>query len=97
MGTAGRLQGQQRQQCTSWVPVGPLLVGTANEFFDQYSDTSNVSQLDYYGGGTQCQQSCSQQYYNACSHAQILSHTYTYTFTKSTISGTKVTVVTLSE
>ena len=80
------------------VNVGPLLVGTTNEFFDQYASTSNESLLDYYGGGNTCQQTCSQQYYNTCTHPQkILDHTFTYTFTKSTISGTKVTLVTVSE
>lgn len=84
-------------QCTSTAPVGPLLVGTTNEFFDEYAVTSNVSLLDNYGAGNSCQQTCSQQYYNSCSQEQILSHTFTYTFTKSTISGTKVTLVTVSE
>ncbi|HUD67276.1 MAG TPA: hypothetical protein VMQ17_22020 [Candidatus Sulfotelmatobacter sp.] len=80
------------------VPVGPLLVGTPNEFFDQYSVTSNVSLLDQYGGGNSCQISCSQTYSNSCTTPQpILNHTFTYTFTKSTISGTKVTLVTVSE
>lgn len=78
------------------VNVGPLLVGATNEFFDQYSATSNYSLLDYYGGGTQCVQTCSQQYKNACGQ-QILTHTFTYTFTKSTISVTNVTLVTVSE
>ncbi len=80
----------------SVVSVGPILVAATNQFFDQYSITSNVSLLDQYGGGTQCVQSCSQQYKNACGH-QILNHTFTYTFTKSTISGTKVTLVTMTE
>ena len=44
------------------VNVDPLLVGTTNEFFDEYAETSNYSLLDYYGGGTQCVQTCSQQY-----------------------------------
>jgi hypothetical protein len=80
------------------VPVGPLLVGTANAFFDQYSVTSNQSLLDYYGGGSSCQVTCSQQYYNSCAtRGLLLDHTFTYTFTKSTISGTKVTLVTVSE
>ncbi len=84
-------------QCTSTAPVGPVLVGTPNEFFDEYAVTSNVSLLDNYGGGSSCQQTCSQQYYNLCSQEQILNHTFTYTFTKSTISGTKDTLVTVSE
>jgi hypothetical protein len=80
------------------VDVGPLLVGTPNEFFDQYSVTSNQSLLDQFGGGNNCRQTCSQQYFNTCTpQGQILDHTFTYTFTKSTISGTKVTLVTVSE
>lgn len=80
---------------TNVVAVGPLLVGTTNEFFDQYSVTSNQSLLDQYGGGNSCARKCSQQYY--CGKSQILNHTLTYTFTKSTISGTKVTLVTVAE
>ncbi len=64
---------------------------------DQYASTSNEESLDYYGGGNTCQQTCSQQYYNTCTQPQDLDHTNTYTFTKSTISGTKVTLVTVSE
>ncbi len=80
------------------VPVGPLLVATENEFFDQYSSTSTASLLDYYGGGSTCAQTWSQQYKNACSGGQqILSHTFIYTFTKSTINGPPVTLVTVSE
>lgn len=83
---------------TNTVDVGPLLVGTTNVFFDQYSVTSNQSLLDYYNGGSSCQITCSQQYFNACTtQGQLLDHTFTYTFTKSTINGTKVTLVTVSE
>jgi len=83
---------------TNTVDVGPLLVGTTNEFFDQYSVTSSESLLDANGGGSSCQITCSQQYFNACTTPQQLGdHTFTYTFTKSTISGTKVTLVTVSE
>jgi len=80
---------------TKVVPVGPLLVGTHNEFFDQYSVTSNFSWLDYYGAGNSCAQTCSQQY--NCGQGQILNHTFIYSFTKSHISGTKVTLVTVAE
>jgi hypothetical protein len=80
------------------VDVGPLLVGTTNVFFDQYAVTSNQSLLDYYKGGSSCQITCSQQYFNACTtQQQLLNHTFTYTFTKSTMNRTKVTLVTVSE
>jgi hypothetical protein len=78
------------------VDVGPLLVGTTNEFFDQYSATSNYSLLNYYGGGSSCSQTCSQKYFNACGQ-QILSHTFTFTYQKSTYENTPVTLVTVSE
>jgi len=81
----------------TYVPVGVYLVATTNEFFDQYSVWSNYSLLDYYGGGNQCTETCSQQYYDWCNVLPIMSHTYTYTFQKSIISGTKVTNVTVSE
>ncbi len=78
------------------VPVGPLLVGTHNEFFDQYTATSVFSLLDVSGGGSSCAQTCSQQYTNACGQ-QILTHTFTMTFTKSTINGTNVTLVSVTD
>ena len=84
-------------QCTTYQDVGNLLVGTTNEFFDEYAAVSTVSYLSYYGGGSQCTQTCSQQYYDWCNVAPIMSHTFTYTFQKSTISGTPVTQVTVAE
>ncbi len=77
------------------VPVGPLLVGTTNEFFDQHTVTSSQSLLNATGGGNTCSQKCSELYINECSQVILLSYFYTYTFTKSTISGTPVTLVTV--
>ena len=77
------------------VNVGPLLVGTTNQFFDQYSSTNAQSVL---GASGSCSLTCSQTYLNTCTTPQpILTHTFTYTFTSSTISGTIVTLVTVSE
>jgi hypothetical protein len=77
------------------VPVGPLLVSTTNEFFDQHTVTWSQSLLNSTGGGNTCSQKCSELYTNECSQIILLNYFYTYTFTKSTISGTPVTLVTV--
>lgn len=84
--------------CTTYTPVGPLLVATTNEFFDQYTYSADQSVLDYYGGGSSCEQTCTQTYFSVCTPPlPIFTHSFTRTLTKSTIHGTKVTLVTVSE
>jgi hypothetical protein len=81
----------------SVVDVGPLLVGTTDEFFDQYTI---VSPQDFLGqkGLNSCAAACSQQYVNVCGQT-IFSHNFTFTLTHSTMgaSNTPVTLVTASE
>jgi len=75
--------------CTAHTNVGPLLVATHNQFFDQHTMVSAQSVLS----SGSCTQTCSQQYY--CDQQQILGHTFTYSFQESTMSGRIVTLVTL--
>ncbi len=75
--------------CTAHSNVGPLLVGTQDLFYDQHTDVAPQSLLS----SGSCTQTCSQQYY--CGTQQILNHSFTYTFQKSTMSGQAVTLVTL--
>jgi hypothetical protein len=89
--------GYQPNVCTAWngstcttrTNVGPLLVATHNQFFDQ---NTAVSPQSFLSSG-QCTQTCSQQYY--CGTQKFSDRTFTYNFQKSTMNGTTVTLVTL--
>jgi len=75
-------------------PVGPVFPGTQNIFYDQHTETSNVSVLDA-SGINSCQAVCTQTYY--CNGIPIGTHTITMQFIKALINGTHVTSTEVSK
>ena len=71
---------------------GQTLQAQQNVFYDEHVIESNVSLLDYYNVTGSCQAVCTQTY--SCVERPMGTDTITYTFSRSTISGTPVTSVT---
>lgn len=74
--------------------VGPVFPGTTNIFYDQHTQTSNVSVLDA-SGINSCQAVCKQTY--SCNGNPIGTYTVTVQFIKALINGTHVTSTEVSK
>ena len=73
---------------------GTLYPAEENIFYDEHYTEASQSLLDY-SGLTSCQTTCTQYYY--CYGMNIATFTVTRTYSKGTIQGTPVTIVTISK